>query len=624
MNGDNLIGKIINERYVLEEKVGCGGMAVVFKAQDRLLNRYVAVKILKESLKDDNEIVEKFNKEAKAAAALSHNNIVSMYDVGQYEGLGFIVMEYIDGKTLKEYINENKPIKWQTACEIAIQIAKALSAAHEHGIIHRDIKPHNILITKDNVAKVADFGIASAVSSETVVAGGQTLGSVHYISPEQARGGYVDNTTDIYSLGVVLYEMLTGVLPFDGDNAVSIALKKIEEEPVNPKVINLDIPQELDAIVMRAISKEQRVRYKTADELINDLNSMLNDDSMHIIPVKIEKEKISRKKTSNSFNPFVASIVLIVVLAISTYFIINSGSKEYIVPELIGLTLEEAIQKVEGTEFQIDEEAISYEVSEESEEGTIFYQTPGANQSVKKNKKIKLKISSGETEGEIQVPNVVNADYAAAKELLEAKKLKCQIIEEESADVPLNHVIKQTPQYGTKVPEGYTIIIHVCNKVIEEEIKVPSLKGLTRDEAQKKLEDVGLRIGNIKKEKSNLEKGTVISQNPGTDAKIKTGESVDIVLSEGNNETPVVNNPSNDTPSDNPQNAMKKKTLTISIPDSAGETVSIRVVANGKEIWNKVHQKSEGKVDITVQSSKDAEVEVYMDNELVVHKIIEF
>ena len=193
MSGENLIGIVLNERYELQEVVGNGGMAVVYKANDRLLNRTVAVKILKESLKSDNEIVDKFAAEGKAAASLSHNNIVSIYDVGQIDGLSFIVMEYVDGMTLKEYINKNKPIKWQTACEIAIQIASALTEAHEHGIIHRDIKPHNILITKDNVAKVADFGIARAVSSDTVVAGGTALGSVHYISPEQARGGYVDN-----------------------------------------------------------------------------------------------------------------------------------------------------------------------------------------------------------------------------------------------------------------------------------------------------------------------------------------------------------------------------------------------------------------------------------------------
>lgn len=625
MDGLNLVGNVINERYELQEIIGSGGMAVVYKAFDRLMNRFVAFKLIKESLKSDEEIVEKFNTEAKASAGLSHNNIVTIYDVGQYEGLGFIVMEYIDGKTLKEYINENKPVKWQTACEIAIQIADALSVAHEHGIVHRDIKPHNILINNDNVAKVADFGIASAVSSDTLVAGGSALGSVHYISPEQARGGYVDATSDIYALGVVLYEMLTGALPIDGDNAVSIALKKIEEEPVNPKVINLDIPQELDAVVMKAISREQHSRYKTANEFMADLKALLNEDSMHIIPTKIAneaKETKGRKKASHSFNPIIASIVLVIVLAFGTFFLMNSGGKEYIVPDLMGLTLEEAISKIEGTEFTIDEEAISYEVSEEHEEGQIFYQDPGANQSVKKNKKIKLKISAGATEGNIIVPKVIDADVTLAKELLDAKKLKYQVIEEEGEEAQLNKVIKQTPQDGTKVSEGYTVILHVCTKVIETaEVEVPSLSGLTRSQAEKELAEFGLVLGNTKKEFSDKEKGTVISQTPKSGDTVQRGTSVEIVLSDGKE---VQEETSDNSGTNQSQNEMKRKTLTISIPDSANDPAQIKVVANGKEIHNQAHLKSEGKVDIVVQAQNDAEVEVYIDGELMVRKVIEF
>ncbi len=628
MDGLNLVGKVINERYELQEVIGSGGMAVVYKGFDRLMNRFVAFKLLKESLKYDDEIVEKFNTEAKASAGLSHQNIVTCYDVGQYEGLGFIVMEYIDGKTLKEYINENKPVKWQTACEIAIQIADALSVAHEHGIIHRDIKPHNILINNENVAKVADFGIARAVSSDTVVAGGSALGSVHYISPEQARGGYVDASSDIYALGVVLYEMLTGALPIDGDNAVSIALKKLEEDPVNPKVINLDIPQELDAVVMKAVSREQHSRYKTADEFKADLKALLNEDSMHIIPGKIAAEAMENKNrkraSSNSFNPIIASFVLVVLLAIGTFFLVNSGGKEYIVPDLMGLTLEEAIQKVSGTEFTIDEEAISYEVSEEHEEGQIFYQDPGANQSVKKNKKIKLKISAGSTEGDIIVPKVIDADVALAKELLDAKKLNYQVIEEEGTEEQINKVIKQTPQDGTKVSEGYTVILHVCTKVVEEkEVEVPSLNGLTRSQAEKELKEFGLELGNVKKEFSDKEKGTVISQSPKSGDTVQRGTSVEIVLSDGKEtqEEP----PQQDNPTTNqPQGEMKRKTLTISIPDSAKDPAQIRVLANGKEIHNQSHAKSEGKVDIVVQSQKNAEIEVFIDGELMVHKVIEF
>lgn len=650
MSNDNLIGKVINERYELLEVVGSGGMATVYKAQDRLLNRFVAVKILKESLKYDSEITDKFSTEAKAAASLSHNNIVSVYDVGTSDGLNYIVMEFIDGETLKEYINRNKPIKWQTACEITIQIANALTAAHENGIIHRDIKPHNILITKDGTAKVADFGIAKAVSSDTVVAGGSALGSVHYISPEQARGGFVDTASDLYSLGVVLYEMLTGSLPFDGDNAVSIALKKLEEEPLSPKVINLDIPQTLDTIVMKSISKEQHIRYKNADEFAADLKSLLNEDSMHIISPRRSEEDDEPKRHGKGrennkksvFNPIIATFVLVVVIAVVTFFAMNSGKKEYIVPDLLGRTLEEALTMIEGTEFTIDEDGIVYEVSEEVDEGKIISQNPGANQSVKKNKKIQLTISSGATEGNIPVPNVLGSDYAEAKEQLEAKGLKCQMIEEESAEYELNKVISQSPKYGTKVTEGYTVILHVCTKVIESEeknVEVPNLKGMTRADAEKALTAKGLVIGNTKKQLSNITPGQVISQDPEEGTAVAKGSAVSIIISEQsqtdstaaptNSQAPSTASPNSQSPRPDNTNTgsgtgVKRKTLTINIPDSANDTVNVRVIANGKEIHNASHAKSEGKIDIPVESSTNAEVEVYMDGELVVRKIIEF
>ncbi len=631
---NNLVGKVINERYEILEHIGTGGMASVYKAQDKLLNRFVAVKVLKESLKSDDEIVDKFSAEAKAAAGLSHNNIVSIYDVGLIDGLSFIIMEYVDGETLKEYINKNKPLKWQTACEITIQIADALGMAHSNGIIHRDIKPHNIIITKDGIAKVADFGIARAVSSDTVVAGGSVMGSVYYISPEQARGGFVDNSSDLYSLGVVLYEMLTGSLPFDGDNPVSIALKKLEEEPMSPKVINLDIPQALDAVVMKAISKEQHTRYKNADELIADLKALLNEDSMHIISARREEDEYDAKrvKKSSGFNPIIASAVLVVIIAVATFLFMNTGRKEYIVPDLINKTLDEALALVEGTEFTIDEEGIVYEVSDEVENGKIIRQEPGANNSVKKNKKIQLTISSGTSEGNIVVPDVLNRTYEEAKVLIETRGLVCRMIEDESAEVELGKVISQTPKAGQKLTEGNEVIVHICTKVLESEdknIEVPKLMGMSRTDAEKALKEKGLVLGNTKKQLSEMTPGQVISQDPEEGTAVAAGTAVNIVISEKQQETQTPDNSGNEgqqgttqTPEQN--NQMKRKTLTIKIPDDAGETVKVRVLANGKEIWNKEHKKSEGKIDITVQSDKDAEVQVYMDDELVVHKMIEF
>ena len=638
MNGEHLIGRVINERYELKEIIGNGGMAMVFRAEDRLLTRTVAVKILKESLKDDVDIVEKFAAEGKAAAALSHNSIVSVYDVGQIDGLGFIVMEYVDGMTLKEYINENKPIKWQTACDITIQIANALAVAHEHGIIHRDIKPHNILITKDAVAKVADFGIASAVSSETMVAGGSAIGSVHYISPEQARGGYVDTVSDLYSLGVVLYEMVTGTLPFDGDNAVSIALKKLEEEPVSPKVVNLDVPQALDAIIMKAISKEQHLRYKTANEFAEDLKNLLQEDSLHIVNVrkKDDVEETVQKKKSKGFNPIIASVILLAVIAVATFLLMSGGRKEYIVPDLLGKTLEEAEALVADTEFEIDYDGIVLEISEE-ESGIIINQDPGANESTKKNKKIKLTISTSEIhDGNAMVPNILGKSRDEAKAMVEAQGLIYVEREVEGTEDKLNKVISQEPYAGKEIQKGGNVFVEICTTVVVDNspVKVPDISGLTRAEADMALQNAGLIIGTITKQQSDAEEGRVIKQDPEAQQEVIKGSAVNIVISE---KTPVESTlpevtqspqnsiePTQPTTPSTTEDVMKKKTLTINIPDSADDTIVVRVLANGKEIHNKTHQKSEGKVDIVVQSKNDAVVEVYMNGELVVKKVIEF
>ena len=229
MNSDYLVGTVLDNRYEILEMIGSGGMATVYKAKCRVLNRYVAIKVLKDSLKYDMDVVKRFNAESRAAAGLSHPNIVQVYDVSETGGLDYIVMEYVDGITLKDYIKSKVALPWREACEFAVQIGKALECAHKNQIIHKDIKPHNILLTRDGMIKVADFGIAQAVTTETRVADNSNLGSVHYISPEQGRGGYIDERSDIYSLGVVLYEMLTGKLPFDGENAVAIALMKLEK-----------------------------------------------------------------------------------------------------------------------------------------------------------------------------------------------------------------------------------------------------------------------------------------------------------------------------------------------------------------------------------------------------------
>ena len=280
MNVDNVVGSTLSNRYNILEKIGSGGMASVFKAKDTLLNRLVAIKILNEALEKEETVTANFVKEAQAAAALVHNNIVSVYDVGEDDGISYMVMELVDGITLKEYIKKTGILEWQEACDFILQIAQGIGVAHASNIIHCDIKPQNIIMTKDRTLKVTDFGIARAAAGDTTIVGKTALGSVHYISPEQARGNATDSRSDIYSLGIVLYEMLTGKVPFTGETPVSIALMHLEKEPVNVRCVNMDIPPSLAYVTMKAIKKDPSDRYSSMEELIDDVHAVLAEEPL--------------------------------------------------------------------------------------------------------------------------------------------------------------------------------------------------------------------------------------------------------------------------------------------------------------------------------------------------------
>ncbi len=299
----NLIGKEIDGRYEILEEIGKGGMAHVYKSRDKVLNRYVAVKVLKEDYNDDKEFVRRFNVEAQAAASLSNPHIVSIYDVGYVDGLHYIVMEYIEGKTLKEYIDEVGCIPWKQAAEYSIQICEGIEEAHNNSVVHRDIKPQNIIMTSDGVLKVTDFGIAKASTQATMtMVNNNTIGTAHYLSPEQARGGYTDKRTDIYSMGVVMYEMLTGQLPFDDESPVAIAIKHLQETATPVTQINKDVPKAFEEIVIKAMSKEQNSRYSSVSEMISDLQRILIDPNASISSSRQGNadQAVGNSKTANT------------------------------------------------------------------------------------------------------------------------------------------------------------------------------------------------------------------------------------------------------------------------------------------------------------------------------------
>jgi serine/threonine-protein kinase len=655
MNGDYLVGMTLSNRYEILDIIGVGGMATVYKAKDRLLNRYVAVKVLRDSLKDDGEIVRRFNSESQAAASLSHHNVVSVYDVGCEQGVNYFVMEYVEGITLKEYITKKGRLDWHEACQFAVQVGLAIDHAHSKKIVHRDIKPHNILITHDMTLKVTDFGIASAVSSETMVMGSSALGSVHYISPEQARGGYTDERSDIYSLGVVLYEMLTGQLPFRGDNAVSVALMHLNDEPNDIREIMPSIPENIAHIVMKAISKEQHARYQTAMDMVKDLRSVLNasmigedaEDATRRISVKKDNDKMEqggkcrgkrKQKTAQQKKEdkiavilAVATVVVIAAIALGTFFLMRGGSREVQVPDLTNKTIEEATQMIENAGLKLDS-TTEQAYDDNIEEGHIISQEPGANQYAKKNAKVKLVVSMGKSDGNIEVPSVTGIDYKKAITQLTDKELDYRVVQEANDNYNANEVIRQSPISGTKLKKGDVVTLYVSSGASqpseEPTMKVPGVIGKTRSEAEKAIKEAGFLVGNVSREYNDAPENTVISQSPTSGSESPSRSYISIVLSRGPSNNTITNAPtqppSNHTQA--PTNAPEAtvKTLTLQLPQDGRETVHVKVVANGKTIHDQNHATSERAINIPVKSTNDASVQAYIDGQCVVDKVIEF
>lgn len=551
----NLEGRILGNRYEIIEKVGNGGMATVYKATDLVLKRYVAVKVLRDEFTTDEEFIKRFETEAQSAARLVHPNIVSIFDVGVDNGIYYIVMELIQGKTLKEIIIEERgPLPWKWSVNVAIQIVSALEMAHKNNIIHRDIKPHNIIITEDGIAKVTDFGIAKAVSNSTITAFGTTIGSVHYFSPEHARGGYTDAKSDLYSLGVVLYEMVTGKVPFDADTPVSVALKHMQEEPIPPIEENTNLPEAVNKIILKSLKKDPMLRYQTSTELLQDLRTALKNPSGDFIEENYDPtaktQKIStdqynrvkgkRGKKENKFLSFIKQhktlsvfigLILLFFLAFGgTMLILNlTNPKEVELPDLVGLTREEAEQKVKDAKlkFEVDSEEYNTDV----EENHVISQDPKYAENynkVKEGTTVKVVISKG-TE-KTTVPKVVGMTQEDAVDTLEEAKLKAEIVEETSKKVEEGYVISQEIEANTEVNAGDTVKIHVSTGTGIKQVTMIDVTGKTETDAKKVLEDIGLVVNIGYSEDNSKDNGIVLKQTVEVGKVVDEGTTVTITV----------------------------------------------------------------------------------------------
>ena len=580
----NLIGRMLANRYEILEKIGVGGMAIVYKAKCHVLNRFVAVKVLKEEFITDIEFIRRFKSEAQTAASLTHPNIVSIYDVGNEGDVYYIVMELIQGKTLKEIIVEDGKLSWKWSVNIAIQIASALETAHKNNLIHRDIKPHNIIITEDGMAKVTDFGIAKAVSNSTITAFGTTIGSVHYFSPEHAKGGVTDAKSDIYSLGIVMYEMLTGRVPFDADTPVSVALMQVQEDPIEPRKLNPQIPISVNNIILKAMQKDPADRYQSATEMLIDLSTALKrpDDDFVKINKKfdtLQTQKLStlydidnkaikddeddeeddeedvrpRKKKKRGFFGFMKdhiflSFILIAVILFSvalggTILIMNlTKSKDVQIPNLVKnasgvrLTEQQAVEIYNSTEFKkkndlkieyVEDETIN---GETVEPGQVVKQNPNyvENRKIKVKDQITIYVRKEREAKTLKMIDLTGKTTEEAEKLLADLGYVGKITyEDENSDsLKTGLIIRQTIQSGIEFKDNADLTLTISKG--SDKVDVPNALGKTEEEAKKLIGDAGFTVKVEYTENNDKSDGIVLKQS-NTD-KAKTDEVITITV----------------------------------------------------------------------------------------------
>lgn len=569
---DKYIGKRLDGRYEIHELLGVGGMAYVYKAYDNIEKRWVAIKILKEELAGNSDFLRRFRNESKAIAVLSHPNIVKVYDVSFGDRIQYIVMEYIDGITLKQYIEQQGEIKWREALYFTVQILRALQHAHEKGIIHRDIKPQNIMLLEDGTIKVTDFGIARFSQAETQTMTDKAIGSVHYIAPEQARGGYINDKADIYSVGVMLYEMLTGQLPFVADNAVSVAIMQMQAEPTPPSRINPSIPKGLEEITMHAMEKNPAQRFPSAADMLEDVERFRRNPEIvfhygeqvdrayagtsadiygnvqqNAAPQKYndnyeyEEEYVRSKngaRASNIIKGIVAAVI-VVALVVGGIFgwrylqnltaSTNKTSDEIVLPNFVGKIYASDIEG--NSEYADLTFEITYGNVPSKQPGEVLRQTPAAGMTVKKGKTVSLTVN-GEAE-QVVVEDVKGYKQQDAYDALKALNLSPKIQAVADDDTAVGYVIKTDPAAGSTVSTGTTVTIYVSSGPSKESAVIPNIVGYQYSTAKEELEAAGFVVTAEYDDESDKDENTVLSVSPNEGEKAKKGSVVTVTVSSG-------------------------------------------------------------------------------------------
>ncbi len=578
-NMDKYLGRMLDDRYELLEVIGAGGMSVVYKALCHRLNRYVAVKILRDDSPVDSDVRRQFRSESQAVAMLSHPNIVAVYDVSHSEDVEYIVMELIEGITLKDYMKKRGVLSWKEVLYFSTQILKALSHAHSKGIVHRDIKPHNIMILEDGTIKVADFGIACLLDADEERSG-ETIGSVHYASPEQARGGAADARSDIYSLGIVMYEMLTGCLPYEGDDAKQIALKHLSAVPRSLREINPDVPEELEAITLKAMDANIDARYQSADEMLEALENyrksrlnaqaaasseeepeeeeteelVLPEEDQYVVKRNVEPIGTSgelsaesyrrRRARSNKVSMLTGFFIVIVFILAAFIFLwrfwlqgIFEDPERIEMPNFIGEMADYIINDSAYEDFNFK---LTTVIDPDTEAGTILGQSPDAGRSVMKVPEgisVELKVSSGQVM--VEMPDVVNKEYRQAT--TDLQKLGFTVEKEVVADASItkDYIVSTIPAAGEELPAGSQIFLRVSGGPEIKMVLVPSLVGYFESTARSRLESVNLTIGSVSYDYSDdYEEGIVIWQNMSPNTEVEEHSKIYIRVSQGPKPTP--------------------------------------------------------------------------------------